>query len=1270
MAQKRRLFSRFLAATALLLGLTVSGVWWWSGSEGSLATALRWVSQSTLLPAALSLNAEDVTGSIRQGGRVERLVWQDAGLRVTASQLEVRWQVLALLSNRLHIDRLHLASLQIDRIETDEMPPSTPPPSLRLPLAVTLEDLAVGHIAWGGQPAAQATELRANYRYASAQHALTLAHVQVASGSYQGRVSLAADGAMTLDASLSGVLKAVLPNNTKSTKGNKSTEPLPLILSASVQGALAELTLKATLDLDRSASSTARSGLQPQASISAQVLPWAEQPVPEANATFRDLDLAMLWPQAPQTQLTGTAQLVPQGTADWTLQATLKNNRAGPWDQQRLPIDQLQATGEWRGGKVLLRSLDAQLGEGRLQASGEWTDDTATQPTTHDWRVHLQLQHINPAALHSQLTTQRMNASAALRSTGDTLELTALQLRTRDAEIKASGQYQPKTLGGKGQLSLTAPGIQLDTRGELRPSTGSGQLAVTASNMQQALRWLRGLPGLAAPLEAAAAKGRGQLTVDWQGGWRDPQLSASLSIPTLDWQPASSAATPTTAPTAPASSQLRLRDVQASLNGRLSQMQVAAKGRADVGTRRISLELGAEGGSNAKPLSLSLPSLSPWQAIVKQLKLSVEDPALGAGAWRLEAQRPFNLKGATDLIEISAGQASLTAPATTLGERNAMPSQALLAWQPTRWQAHEVVTAGSLKGLPLAWMALLLGPQFSNAGLVGNLLFDGEWDAVIGPTLKLKAQLARSSGDLSVQAETADGVQARVAAGIREARLSLSINNSSEGAALTAQLRWDSARAGTAEGQLRTQLRRTSATQASEPSEQNGPTIAGWAWPADAALSGQLTAQLPRLGAWSVLAPPGWRLRGSLVTHMAISGSRSAPQFRGDLQADDLALRSVVDGFEFGHGRLRANVDGTRMRISEFTLRGAGANDSGGQLRAEGEASWLNGAPQVTLTAQLDRLRASIRSDRQVTLSGKLQASLTDTATHINGALNVDQARIVLPDESRPQLGADVQVRTAQKAQTSRPAARTAPPHNRVTKIDVQLNLGNDFRIEGKGINTRMRGTLNLLGDSVGVPRLLGTITTVGGEYSAYGQRLDIETGVLRFTGPIDNPTLNILAIRPNITQRVGVEITGTALLPRVRLYAQPDLPEAEKLAWLVLGRSSAAGGAEAALLQQAALALLGSKSGSMSGGLASALGLDELSIRAPSNSGDTSTAAGGAITLGKRFSRNFYAAYERSLSGTVGTLFMFYELSRRFTVRAQAGERTAIDLIFTVPYE
>jgi translocation and assembly module TamB len=228
----------------------------------------------------------------------------------------------------------------------------------------------------------------------------------------------------------------------------------------------------------------------------------------------------------------------------------------------------------------------------------------------------------------------------------------------------------------------------------------------------------------------------------------------------------------------------------------------------------------------------------------------------------------------------------------------------------------------------------------------------------------------------------------------------------------------------------------------------------------------------------------------------------------------------------------------------------------------------------------------------------------------------------------------------------------------------VNLDFGNDFRVSGRGISTRLAGALVVSGDSLAEPRLVGQIRTIGGEYQAYGQRLDIERGVLRFTGPADNPALDILAVRPRLTQKVGVQVTGTAQAPFVRLYAEPDLPEAEKLSWLMLGRPAAAGGAETALLQSAALALLERRGGGGSGkGPAQLLGLDELGFRRDATEGP-------AVTLGKRLGRNLYASYERSLSGALGTLYVFYDLSRRVTVRAQAGERAALDLIFTFQYD
>ena len=199
-------------------------------------------------------------------------------------------------------------------------------------------------------------------------------------------------------------------------------------------------------------------------------------------------------------------------------------------------------------------------------------------------------------------------------------------------------------------------------------------------------------------------------------------------------------------------------------------------------------------------------------------------------------------------------------------------------------------------------------------------------------------------------------------------------------------------------------------------------------------------------------------------------------------------------------------------------------------------------------------------------------------------------------------------------------------------------------------------------------PTLTGTVNTVRGIYQAFGQRLNIEQGILRFVGPVDNPVLDILAIRPNLTQRVGVQVIGTVLFPVVRLYAEPDLPEAEKLAWLVMGRSASGSGGEAALLQQAAMALLGGSGQGPTRSLTQALGLDELSFRGAT--GSTDTASGATITLGKRLSNDFYVAYESGLAGTMGVFSIFYDLSRTLTLRAKTGDQSAVDVIWTRRYD
>jgi len=323
-----------------------------------------------------------------------------------------------------------------------------------------------------------------------------------------------------------------------------------------------------------------------------------------------------------------------------------------------------------------------------------------------------------------------------------------------------------------------------------------------------------------------------------------------------------------------------------------------------------------------------------------------------------------------------------------------------------------------------------------------------------------------------------------------------------------------------------------------------------------------------------------------------------------------------------------------------------------------------------------------VRSDRQITLSGDLQARLESGQMQLRGKLRTDRGVIILPSETAPSLGTDVVIHSKAREQADAEAAakrraqdqaqeqqvnqaRTAKPLD----VDLSLDLGKDFAVQGRGITTRLEGQLDIRASGTSSPpRITGEVRTVRGIYRAYGQQLDVETGIARFNGPYDNPQLDVLAIRPNITQRAGVQISGTANAPRVKLYSEPPLSDAETLSWIILGRASASNGGEAVLMQQAALALLGKLGADTSGGnLANRFGLDEIGFKGPSSNGDVHDSA---VTLGKRLSKDFYVTYERSLAGTLGTLYIFYDLTQRLTLRGQAGEHYGADLIYTIKYD
>ena len=141
--------------------------------------------------------------------------------------------------------------------------------------------------------------------------------------------------------------------------------------------------------------------------------------------------------------------------------------------------------------------------------------------------------------------------------------------------------------------------------------------------------------------------------------------------------------------------------------------------------------------------------------------------------------------------------------------------------------------------------------------------------------------------------------------------------------------------------------------------------------------------------------------------------------------------------------------------------------------------------------------------------------------------------------------------------------------------------------------------------------------------------------------------------------------------IPRDIIYGENALDHLSQLkgkrAMLVTGGSSLKRlgflDKAAALLQQAALSLLGRR-GVGPGSVANRLGLDEVGIK---GGGDGTDAAGAALTMGKRLSDKLYLTYEQSLSGAMGIIYIFYDLTKRLTLRGQTGSQSAVDIIYTV---
>jgi translocation and assembly module TamB len=161
----------------------------------------------------------------------------------------------------------------------------------------------------------------------------------------------------------------------------------------------------------------------------------------------------------------------------------------------------------------------------------------------------------------------------------------------------------------------------------------------------------------------------------------------------------------------------------------------------------------------------------------------------------------------------------------------------------------------------------------------------------------------------------------------------------------------------------------------------------------------------------------------------------------------------------------------------------------------------------------------------------------------------------------------------------------------------------------------------------------------------------------------MENPGLDVVAMRKNQAVEAGVAVTGTINSPYVRITSQPPVPESEALAWLVLGHGPGdASRGDLAMLPLAAASLFGDAK-TPQGSFAQRLGVDSIALRG-------GTLNSQVVAVGKRLAHNVYVIYEQAVGATTNVLKLELNMTQRLLMRAEAGQVSSLGLFFRYAFD
>ncbi|MFY2001186.1 translocation/assembly module TamB domain-containing protein [Achromobacter xylosoxidans] len=1212
----------------MLAVLACSFVFWLLASQTGTRLLLTTAAQQ------LDGQALDVRGSILRGLEVGRLDLDVGGTRIGISDLRltVRWRALG--DRLLHVRELAAGSVEVALATGGETPAnagSDEPFALpSLPVAIAVDRLALGefHLLQDGEPLpVELGDLSATFAAGRQGAQLRIANLRVGHEVGQAQVSGQAELQALADpwpftARLDVIARGSGPDSPLCQADQLSGKFAPL---AQAQASKAPETAKSRAGAGKAKAGAAKASAEPVQSKDAGA--FVGPPAPACQVVLRADAAGSM--ESIQAKLDGNgAGLALDVMADLAPRTplVLRSARA----DARLPdkstlsarLD-LQAVDGQPGRDRIVGSLGAQ----RLNLS-PWLGDA-----------------VPPAVLsaNAQLSAEFENLSR--------LRQAAIDLRFEDGT-----RWNKQALAGmvQAQVEVAAPAAN--------PPAGADAAAAANAATAELLAGLR-IHGLDVDLKLGPNRVRAQGEI----GGADGALTLDAQAPQLDafW------------PGVPGGADVKgkLGGTVASHRGEISAGYNPPKPRPGVlGQSRAEAAITFTGGWGKGPAGEADAALTGWRGTVSRL-------TAGSAGFTVSADRPVTL---SYLPAAVAPQWQWQVGPTVLGVALPGKEKLAIAHKGSRGDAKRWETAGQADNLvitaamarqviaavdPEAAAKMKQGPKRVNATVAESqrrIALDASWDLKFDGRLAGRARIARRDGDLLIPGDPP------VPLGVKALVLDLTATPTGPNAS-------------------RLDARLDLATDKMGKIAGNGTAVlavdakGGMALDPRQPIRARLDADIADL-AWVGLfvgdsMEIGGQVKANLEAQGTLAGKWSAS---GAIRGDKLRVVRIDDGVRLIDGTLAARLDGDKLVLDSLRFPASlrvmlaewrtkewittNPEAKGGYAEAKGQWNLIDGGGNVRLT--LYRFPALQRSDRYAMVSGTIDLNAAMPRIDIVGDLKADAGWFSLEIlQGVPSLDDDVKVRRA----GDDPGAVSTPLQ---TSMNLKFDMGPRFYITGMGLDAGLLGSIQILlndGRLTGV----GALRTRGGGIEAYGQKLRLRRGTLTFQGRLDNPLLDIEALRTGEQVEAGVKVVGTAQRPRIDLVSYPDVSDVEKLSWLLLGRGPDESGSDAALLLSVGTALLG-------GGepFYKQFGLDDVSVRTGNlgssgsilpdrtvagdvNRDSDSQLATQFLVASKSFANGITLSVEQALAGSDTVGRASYRLARGLSLDLKGGSVNGIALVY-----